>query len=131
MEFLVEIGELSDNQAIFIIIDDINGLLENAEFSKWYEKLFETIAIKKYHIPFLFALISYPDEFDNESFSRLFHLIEIDKLEDDEIEEFFRCSFENEGFAFKNNKSIESMVYYSRGMTLVMQQIADSVFWNA
>lgn len=136
-EFLVEICEkLSDDQGIFIVMDDINGLSDNVEFTNWYKSLFETIAFNEYHMPVLFALISYPKEFDNlclinESFSRIFRLIEIDKLEDDEIVEFFKYSFENSGFSFENDKSLKAMVYYSWGMPLVMQQIGDSVFWNS
>lgn len=34
------------------------------------------------------------------------------------------------GYAFKKDKSLDAMVYYSWGMPLIMQQIGESVLWN-
>ena len=134
-QLLIEICENFENKGIFFIIDDINGLSDNIEFTNWHKSLFESIQFNEYHIPAVFALISYPKEFENlclinESFSRIFKLIEIDKLEDEEIEEFFKYTFENMGYAFKEDKSLETMIYYCWGMPLIMQQIGESVLWN-
>ena len=134
-QLLIEICKNFENRGIFLIIDDINGLSDNVEFTNWYKSLFESIQFNKYHVPVAFALISYPKEFDNlciinESFSRMFKLIEIDKLENDEIEEFFRHSFEKMGYRFKDDRSLDAMIYYSWGMPLIMQQIGESVLWN-
>ena len=134
-DLLIEICKNFENQGIFFIIDDINGLSDNLEFTNWYKSLFESIHFNEEHIPAVFALISYPKEFDNlclinESFSRIFKVIEIDNLEDEEIEEFFKYSFENLGYAFKNDNSLDAMIYYSWGMPLIMQQIGESVLWN-
>lgn len=134
-KLLIEICENFENKGIFFIIDDINGLSDNIEFTNWYKSLFESIQFNEYHVPVVFALISYPKEFDNlclinESFSRIFKLIEIDKLENDEIEDFFRFSFENLNYTFKDDDALSAMVYYSWGMPLIMQQIGESVLWN-
>ena len=134
-KLLIEICNNFENKGIFFIIDDINGLSDNLEFTNWYKSLFESIQFNEYNIPVIFVLISYPKEFDNlclinESFSRIFKLIEIDKLENDEIEEFFKSSFENMGYRFKNDKALDAMIYYSWGMPLIMQQIGESVLWN-
>ena len=134
-QLLIEICENFENRGIFIIVDDINGLSDNVEFTNWYKSLFESIQFNEYHVPVVFALISYPKEFTNlclinESFSRMFKLIEIDKLENNEIEEFFRHSFEKMGFIFKDDKSLDTMIYYSWGTPLIMQQIGESVLWN-
>lgn len=134
-KLLIEICENFENNGIFFIIDDINGLSDNIEFTNWYKSLFESIQFNEYHVPVVFALISYPKEFDNlclinESFSRIFKLIEIDKLENDEIEDFFRFSFENMNYTFKDDDALSAMVYYSWGMPLIMQQIGESVLWN-
>ena len=49
----------------FFVIDDIDGLSNNLEFTTWYKSLFESIHFNQYHIPAVFILISYPEEFDN------------------------------------------------------------------
>ena len=64
-QLLIEICENFENRGIFFIIDDINGLSDNIEFTNWYKSLFETIQFNEYYIPAAFALISYPEEFDN------------------------------------------------------------------
>ena len=93
-DFLIELCEkLPENKGLFIVIDEINGLSNNLEFTEWYKGLFESIVFNEDHVPVVFALVSYPDEFYNlslinESFSRIFHLIEIDSLEDEEIKDF-------------------------------------------
>jgi len=42
-KLLIEICENFENKGIFIIIDDINGLSDNMEFTNWYKSLFESI----------------------------------------------------------------------------------------
>ena len=42
-KLLVEICENFENKGIFFIIDDINGLSDNIEFTNWYKSLFESI----------------------------------------------------------------------------------------
>ena len=43
---------------------------------------------------------------------------------------FFRFSFENMNYTFKDDDALSAMVYYSWGMPLIMQQIGESVLWN-
>ena len=99
-ELLIEICQNFENKGIFIIIGDINGLSDNIEFTNWYKSLFESIQFYQNHVPIVFALISYPDEFNNlciinESFTRIFKFIEIDRLKDTEIKDFFVNHFKN------------------------------------
>ena len=136
-EFLIEIcDELDDNEkGIFIIIDDVNGLSETPDFANWYKGLFETLGFYGDYIPIVFCLVTYPAKFDqlckqNPSFSRMFNLISIDKLEDNDIKEFFSKNFQNLNIKFEKEQYLNDMVYYSWGMPLVMQQIGDSIFWN-
>ena len=136
-EFLIEIcNDLEDTEnGIFIIIDDVNGLSETPDFANWYKGLFETLGFYGDYIPIVFCLVTYPAKFDqlceqNPSFSRMFNLITIDKLDDNDIMEFFSKNFQNLKIKFEKKQYLNDMVYYSWGMPLVMQQIKDSIFWN-
>ncbi|WP_458404594.1 ATP-binding protein, partial [Methanobrevibacter sp.] len=135
-EFLLNISNsLKDNDGIFLIIDDINGLSKTSEFPNWYKGLSETIDFSDKKVPIAFTLVSYRENFNkltehNPSFSRIFHLIEIDHLDDDDIKTFFVDSFEKYDMEFEDNKSLLDMVYYSWGMPLAMQQIGEETFWN-
>lgn len=137
VDFMITICDnLHDKKGVFIVIDDINGLSDNLEFTNWYKGVMETLLFQEYDVPAIFTLISYPNEFDNlanvnESFARMFKLIEIDNLDDKDIKDFFISSFEDTGIIFEDDNSLVDMVYFSWGMPLLMQQIGDSVFWNA
>ena len=137
-DFMITLCEnLHDKKGVFIVIDDINGLSNNIEFTDWYKGVMETLLFQEYDVPVIFTLISYPNEFDNlvninESFARMFQPIEIDNLEDKDIADFFKSSFEETGITFEDESaSLQSMIFFSYGMPLIMQQIGDSVFWNA
>lgn len=135
-EFLLNISNsLKDNDGIFLIIDDINGLSKTSKFPNWYKGLSETIDFSDKKVPIAFTLVSYRENFNkltehNPSFSRIFHLIEIDHLDDEDIKTFFVDSFEKYDIEFEDNKSLQDMVYYSWGMPLAMQQIGEETFWN-
>ena len=137
VEFMITLCDnLKDKKGVFIVIDDINGLSDNIEFTNWYKGVMETLLFHEYDVPAIFTLISYPYEFDNlvninESFARMFQPIEIDNLDNKDITDFFVSSFENSGITFESNTPLNDMVYFSWGMPLIMQQIGDSVFWNA
>ncbi len=137
-DFLIKTCEdLPEDYGIFIVIDDLNGLSENEEFTNWYKGFFEIMDFNEYHLPIIFTLISYPEEYErlcdlNESFFRIFTLIEIDNLEDKDIADFFESSFEEVGIEFEDGvESLQPMIFFSYGMPLIMQLIGDSVFWNA
>ncbi len=97
----------------------------------------ETLVFQEYDVPVIFNLISYPNEFYNlvnidESFTRMFQIIPIDNLEDKDIADFFKSSFGEVGIEFEDEiKSLQPMIFFSYGMPLIMQQIGDSIFWNA
>lgn len=134
--FLLNISNsLNDYNGLFLIIDDINGLSKTSEFPNWYKGLSETIDFSDKKVPIAFTLVSYRDNFNkltdhNPSFSRIFHIIEIDHLDDEDIETFFKENFEKYDIAFEDEKSLQEMVFYSWGMPLAMQQIGEETFWN-
>ena len=135
-KFIINISKsLKDKKGLFIIIDDINGLSDTPDFANWYKSLSDTIDFSHEKVPIAFTLVSYPDNFDklsqqNQSFARIFHLIEIDHLENNDIEEFFQETFEEINIEIIDETALTQMVYYSWGMPLIMQQIGDGIFWN-
>jgi len=135
-EFLSDLCDnLGDHDGIFIIIDDVNGLSRTSEFPNWYKSLFETLEFYGEYVPAVFSLVTYPDKFDqlcqhNPSFSRMFNLITMDRLNDGDVRDFFEETFASFNIQIENRKYLDDMVYYSWGMPLIMQQIGDAIFWN-
>lgn len=134
--FLLNISNsLNDYNGLFLIIDDINGLSKTSDFPNWYKGLSETIDFSDKKVPIAFTLVSYRENFNkltdhNPSFSRIFHIIEIDHLDDEDIKTFFKENFEKYDISFEDEKSLQEMVFYSWGMPLAMQQIGEETFWN-
>ena len=135
-DFLLNISNsLNDYNGIFLIIDDINGLSKTSDFPNWYKGLSETTDFSDNEVPIAFTLVSYRENFNsltqhNPSFSRIFHIVEIDHLDDEDIKTFFVENFSKYNITFENEKSLMEMVYYSWGMPLAMQQIGEETFWN-
>ncbi len=134
--FLLNISQsLKDYDGLFLIIDDINSLSKTQDFPNWYKGLSETIDFSDKKVPIAFTLVSYRENFNkltehNPSFSRTFHFIEIDHLDDEDIKTFFCENFQKCGIEFEDNSLLDEMVYYSWGMPLAMQQIGEETFWN-
>ena len=135
-DFLLNISNyLNDYNGVFLIIDDINGLSKTPDFPNWYKGLSETIDFSDKKFPIAFTLVSYRENFNkltlqNPSFSRIFHYVEIDNLDDEDIKTFFTENFAKYNITFENEKALDEMVYYSWGMPLAMQQIGEETFWN-
>ncbi|MDR3063609.1 MAG: AAA family ATPase [Methanobrevibacter sp.] len=135
-DFLINICEEleEENKGIFLIIDDINGLSDDEKFSSWYKSFSETLGFKGKKVPVAFTLVSYPETFDklaiqNPSFTRIFDVVEINNLDDEDIKSFFIDTFNKASIHDIDPKGLEEMIYFSQGMPLVMQQIGDSIFW--
>ena len=113
----------------------MNGLSNDPNFTGWYKSFTETIAFERCHTPVVFVFVSYLETFDklaeiNSSFSRIFKLIKIDEFYPEDMHDFFIDSYTEYGIKFRDDESLERMIYYSWGMPLSMQQIGESVYWT-
>lgn len=123
-----------EKDGIFIILDDINGLTENADFANWYKSFVDTVGTKyPRNFPIFMMLVGPPGKRialfkHNQSFMRIFKSSEIKGLELDEVKEFFIRTF---GFAdiTVDEDAMQIMVRYSSGMPTMMHEIGDAVFW--
>lgn len=136
-EFLIDLNKiLKDNNGIFLIIDDINGLTKSPEFANWYKSFAYTLAaLYPNKSPFSILLVSYPEKFQalyehNQSFTRIFKTRQIGLLSNIEVETFFKKTFNNVGMNLDDN-ALAMMVSFSSGMPNMMQEIGEGVFWAA
>lgn len=123
----------NEKNGIFIILDDINGLTENAIFANWYKSFNDSVAIKYRDFPIFMMLVGLKEKRSalykhNQSFIRIFKSSEIKALNNEEVKEFFYNTFNNIGITVENN-AMELMVDYSSGMPTMMHEIGDAIFW--
>lgn len=122
-----------DKKGLFIALDDINGLAGKTEFADWYKSLVDEVATHYHHFPVLFLLVGLPEKRDQlsslqPSLMRIFRPVEIERLSDDEVEQFIAKAFESVEIKLAP-EALAKMVTYSSGLPLLMHEIGDATFW--
>ena len=124
-----------EKKGIFIALDDINGLVNNPDFANWYKSFVDYVAIKYLRkFPVFIMLIGLPERRDTlsklqPSLMRIFRVIEIDKISDKEVEQFFEMAFKKVNMKVKP-KAMAYMTKFSSGLPFLMHEIGDAVFWG-
>jgi len=127
--------EIKDQKkGLFIILDDINGLVEKLEFADWYKSIVDEIATHYENFPVFIMLIGLPEKRDKlsnlqPSLMRIFRVIEIKKLSDKEVEDFISKAFEKVNMKIEPD-AMKFMVHFSSGLPILMQEIGDATFWT-
>lgn len=120
-------------KGLFIVLDDINGLVEKAEFANWYKSFVDEVATQYKDFPVFIMLIGLPEKRDifsnlQPSLMRIFRVVEIEKLSDKEVETFLSTAFEKIDTEVKF-EAMELMVRFSSGLPLLMHEIGEATFW--
>ena len=125
-------GLKNENKGLFIVLDDIEGLATNPDFANWYKSFVDSVAIHYTYFPVLVILLGLPEIRDNfgkhqPSFMRIFKVLEIEKLKDNEVEEFFKNAFDKVDVKVDSD-AMKIMVKLSSGFPFLMHEIGDAVF---
>jgi len=128
---LKEIKKQKDG--LFIALDDINGLASKKEFAHWYKSFVDEVATHYKNFPVFVMLIGLPEQRDilynhQPSLMRIFRIIEIEKLFNEEVKEFFSKAFKQVAIKVKPD-AMNVMTIYSSGLPLLMHEIGDATFW--
>ena len=131
-EFVARISE--DRRGVLIILDDINGLTEDDLFANWYKSAVDQIATQFGSYPALVLLSGLPERrnqlsVQQPSLMRVFRIVELERLSDPEVEDFFDKAFGEVGMVVKAD-AMRLMVKYSSGLPVMMQEIGDATFWT-
>jgi hypothetical protein len=119
---------------LFIALDDINGLADKEGFANWYKSFADEVATHYKDFPVFMMLIGLPEKRDvlsklQPSLMRIFRVVEIEKLADEEVEEFLSRAFDSAGMKVKA-EAMKVMVRFSSGLPLLMHEIGDAVYWT-
>jgi len=123
----------ANKNGLFIALDDINGLVEKREFADWYKSFVDEVATRYDDFPVFIMLIGLPEKKDNlaslqPSLMRIFRVVEIEKLSDDEVSGFFTNAFK-EVVTKVEPDAMNILVKYSSGLPVIMQEVGDATFW--
>ena len=123
-----------EKKGIFIALDDINGISNTPEFADWYKSFVDNVSIHYPCFPVFIMPIGLPEIRDTlrkrqPSLMRVFRVVEIDKLSDEKVREFFEKSFKKANITVEP-EAMAIMVKISSGLPILMHEIGDAVFWR-
>ncbi|MBA7554925.1 hypothetical protein ES705_47565 [subsurface metagenome] len=122
----------NDRKGLFIVLDDINGLAEIPEFANWYKSFVDHVATHYENFPVFMMLIGSPEKRDKlsnlqPSLMRIFRVVDIEKLEDSEVKDFFEKAFNKVDISVEK-EALNILVRYSSGLPVLMHEIGDATF---
>ncbi len=122
-----------EKSGLFIVLDDIDAISKTPEFANWYKSFVYRVATHSDFFPVCIMLIGLPEFRDNLSKNQpslmiVFHVVEIEKLQDREVKDFFERAFKKVDIQV-DDSAMKLMVKYSSGLPTIMHEIGDAVFW--
>jgi hypothetical protein len=123
----------SDIKGIFLILDELNGVVKNKDFSYFIKNLVDENALSKNPLPLMLMLCGIDDRRkemiqQHQPIDRIFEIIRIEPLNQIEMEEFFRKSFDSVGCNITED-ALQILCHYSEGFPKAMHIIGNNVFW--
>ncbi|HDG68666.1 MAG TPA: ATP-binding protein [candidate division Zixibacteria bacterium] len=133
LEKVTEQMQQAGKTGLVLTFDDVNGLAEQRWFGNWYKGFSDGVAVRGTKLPLAIMLLTTPAQRrrlseQQESLMRIFYPVEIGRLSDEEVEEFYRRAFARVGFEVRDD-ALKIMVKYASGLPAIMQEIGDAVFY--
>lgn len=128
-------GISEKKSGLLLVLDDINGLADTPDFAHWYKSFADSVATSFPSFPVLVLVVGTADKRDalaaaQPSLMRVFRPVDIPRLTDGEVTDFFVKAFGEAGMEIKED-ALEGLVLHASGLPILMQEIGDSVFWSA
>lgn len=123
-----------EKKGLCMILDDINGLADTAEFANWYKSFVDKVATSFPQFPVLMMLVGTHEKRDRlvhwqESLTRVFRIVEIERLGDEDVKNFFEKTFTRANHRLSDDETTNTLVRYSSGLPVLMHEIGDATFW--
>jgi len=124
----------SGKKGLILILDDINGISDVPQFSQFLKSSVDTLALSGEALPILLILVGLPERREElikhqPSFGRIFDIVELSLISEDESREFFKVMFDKQGIDIDAD-ALPWMVRLSGGFPMLMHEVGDAVFWQ-
>ncbi len=130
------LNEIKDQKrALFLILDDINGLAGSEVFANWLKSTVDEISTSQQKMPLCILVVGLEERRQElvskqPSLARVFELIGIAPWSDDEAMDFYRKSFDAVG-AKVADSDMRQLVRFTGGLPVLAHEIGDAVWRTA
>ncbi len=130
------LNEIKDQKrALFLILDDINGLAGSEVFANWLKSTVDEISTSQQKMPLCILVVGLEERRQElvskqPSLARVFELIDIAPWSDDEAMDFYRKSFDAVG-AKVADSDMRQLVRFTGGLPVLAHEIGDAVWRTA
>lgn len=136
LAFLTEARDrLKDNEVkgIFLVLDEINGIASNPEFSPFIKGIVDSNALSRTPLPLMLMLCGVEEKrremiHKHEPIDRIFDIVEIGALNSNESNEFFSRAFQSVQMKVED-KALGVLSHYSAGFPKIMHLVGDAAYW--
>ena len=121
------------SKGILLILDEINGVTSNAQFSHFIKGLVDQNALSEKPLPVLLMLCGVEERRremigHHQPVERIFDIAEIKAMREDEGRSFFERAFRSQGISV-SEEALHMLFRYSGGYPKLMHIIGDAAFW--
>jgi hypothetical protein len=136
LEFLSETLErLKDDgvKGIFLILDEINGIAAEAQFSHFIKGLVDTNALSRTPLPLLLMICGVEERRremiqKHQPIERIFDVVEINPLNEDDMREFFQRAFSSVNMSVADG-AMFILTHHSAGFPKIMHLIGEDAYY--
>ena len=123
------------NEALLLILDDMNGLATSVVFANWLKSIVDEIATSRQQVPLCVLFVGLEERRrelvrNQPSLARVFELIDITPWSDDEVREFYKRSFDS-AEATVSDADLATLVGFTGGLPVLAHELGDAVWRTA
>ena len=121
---------------VFLVLDEINGLANNPKFAPFLKAVVDSnapISLEKPTLPLLLMVCGVEERrrqliAQHESVGRIFDVVTIERMTEEEMNDFFRKAFESVHMMV-DTSAFGVMTFYAAGFPKIMQLIGNAAYW--
>ncbi len=125
-----------DARGIFLVLDEINGIAGNPKFAYFLKGLVDSnaaVSLERPTLPLLLMLCGVEQRrrqliAQHEPVARIFDVIALERMVENEMEEFFRKAFASVHMDLEPG-ALDILTHYAAGFPKIMHLIGNAAYW--
>jgi hypothetical protein len=124
----------SEWNGLYLVLDELNGITENPDFSKFLKGLSDQYVTNDYQLPLVLALCGVPERRQemlrkHPSIERMFDVINLPLLSFDDTKTFYENAFQEAGYQLDEYNAERMAFYATPGYPKVIHLLGQEVYW--